>query len=154
MNPSPTAKYLKDAAYAAVISWKNCLSVDDSSEDRAAEMVKKRQELKTAGGVKKPKEGEADEEQALLKPKPIGPNQQKMIAAFDTYIKYVPDSNELPNIKYRKARIYYEANHFAEAVPLFKDIAEHHSTSDLAYYSTNLIFDCLSSRRSSTSCRA
>ncbi len=67
-----------------------------------------------------------------------------MIAAFDTYIKYVPDSNELPNIKYRKARIYYEYNHFDEAVPLFKDIVEHHSTSDLAYYSTNLIFDCLS----------
>ena len=49
-----------------------------------------------------------------------------MIAAFDTYIKYVPDSPELPNIKYRKARIYYEYNHFDEAIPLFKDIAEHH----------------------------
>ena len=31
--PSPTAKYLKDAAYAAVISWKNCLSVEDDGDD-------------------------------------------------------------------------------------------------------------------------
>src|SRR5262249_20934978 len=45
--------------------------------------------------------------------------------------------------KYRKARIYYEANRFKEALPLFKDIADHHPNSDLAYYSTNLAFDCL-----------
>ena len=49
-----------------------------------------------------------------------------MIEAFDTYIKYVPDAPELPKIKYRKARIYYEDNHFNEALPLFKDIAENH----------------------------
>ncbi len=146
MNPQPTAKYLKEAAYAAVISWKNCLAVDDSSTDTQAQMLEKRKELKNAkGGVKKPKEGEGDEEEkALLTEKPITENQKKMIAAFDTYIKYVPDSPELPNIKYRKARIYYEFNHFKEAIPLFRDIAEHHQNSDLAYYSTNLLYDCLS----------
>ena len=42
--------------------------------------------------------------------------QKKMIGAFDTYIKYVPDAPELVTIKYRKARIYYEYNHFDEAV--------------------------------------
>ena len=41
--------------------------------------------------------------------------QKKMIGAFDTYIKYVPDAPELVTIKYRKARIYYEYNHFDEA---------------------------------------
>ena len=35
MNPRPTAKYLKEAAYAAVISWKNCLSVEDSGDERS-----------------------------------------------------------------------------------------------------------------------
>jgi tetratricopeptide (TPR) repeat protein len=144
LNPSPTAKYLKEAAYAAVISWKNCLAVaDDQGDTQAARVAKSKEVLAAKGGVKKPKEGEAEDAQ-LIAEKPISANQQKMLAAFDTYIKYVPDSPELPNIKYRKARIYYEFNHFKEAIPLFKDIAEHHQTSDLAYYSTNLIFDCLS----------
>jgi tetratricopeptide (TPR) repeat protein len=146
LNPAPTAKYLKEAAYAAVISWKNCLSVADDSGDTQAARVAKSNEVLAAkknGGVKKPKEGESEDAQ-LLAEKPITENQKKMLAAFDTYIKYVPDSPELPNIKYRKARIYYEFNHFKEAIPLFKDIAEHHQTSDLAYYSTNLIFDCMS----------
>ena len=47
-----------------------------------------------------------------------------MIAAFDTYIKYVPDAPELVTIKYRKARIYYEYNHFDEAAKLFEDIVD------------------------------
>lgn len=136
MDPQPNAKYLKDAAYAAVISWKNCLSVEDSAEDTRAQMVEKRKEIKEA------KSGGTAPEVAL-KPEEIGSNKKKMIAAFDTYIKYVPDSKELPNIKYRKARIYYEANHFDEAIPLFKEIADHHPDSDLAFYSTNLLFDCL-----------
>src|SRR5678816_3300506 len=33
LDPSPKAKYLREAAYAAVISWKNCLSVEESAED-------------------------------------------------------------------------------------------------------------------------
>src|SRR4051812_46758641 len=140
MKPEPTAKYLKEAAYAAVISWKNCLSVEDNAQEAIDDMKKKRGEIKEAG--KKGKEGEPAAE-VVLTAQPISKNKQLMVDAFDTYIKYVPDSPELPNIKYRKARIYYEANRFADALPLFKDIADHHTTSDLAYYSTNLMFDCL-----------
>ena len=50
-----------------------------------------------------------------------------MISAFDTYIKYVPDAPELVTIKYRKARIFYDYNHFDKAVPLFQDIVEKHT---------------------------
>src|SRR5262249_30269333 len=103
MNPDPKAKYLQDAAYAAVISWKNCLSVEDSAADTQALQVQKRKELKAGskGAKEKEKEGEAEKES--LTEKPISANSQKMIDAFDTYIKYVPNSKELPAIKYRKA---------------------------------------------------
>jgi tetratricopeptide (TPR) repeat protein len=131
LNPSPKAKYLKDAAYAAVISWKNCLSVDDTAEDAKAAAVDKRKEGK-----------QAKDELNKYAEKDIPPSQRKMIAAFDTYIKYVPESDELPTIKYRKARIYYEYNHISEAIPLFKDLAENHQDSDLAMYSANLLLDC------------
>jgi len=128
LDPDPKARYLKDAAYAAVISWKNCLSVEDSKEDADKERAEKR-----AGGNNENKFAE----------KKIPDRQMKMIEAFDTYIKYVPESKELPNIKYRKARIYYEYNHLDEAIPLFADLAEHHRDSDLAIYSANLLLDCL-----------
>ena len=127
LNPSPTAKYLKEAAYAAVISWKNCLSVDDGgagSARRHEEEARRDEEGRRARA-----EGRQGSRASRSSRRSRSPtNKKKMVAAFDTYIKYVPDSPELPNIKYRKARIYYEANHFDEAMPLFKDIADHHPT--------------------------
>jgi tetratricopeptide (TPR) repeat protein len=137
LDPQPTAKYLKDAAYAAVISWKNCLSVEDSKDDVAQAHADKMKQGKEA-----PK-GQSDK----FAERKIPDNQMRMIKAFDTYIKYVPDSKELPTIKYRKARIYYEYNHIDEAVPLFKDIAEKHKDSDLAIYSANLLLDCYAMKK-------
>jgi tetratricopeptide (TPR) repeat protein len=94
LNTNPSAKYLKEAAYAAVISWKNCLSIDDSSTDALNGMKEKRKELHGD----KSKGAKEDTDAQVLKPVPITANQQKMIAAFDTYIKYVPDSPVLPII--------------------------------------------------------
>lgn len=122
---SPQGKYVKEAAYAAVLAWKNYLNIDDQGsgpQDKAAQDEKN------------------------LKPKDIPDYQKKMIAAFDTYIRYVPDSNELVKIKYRKARIFYEYNHFDQAVPLFRDIVDRHGTDELAIYSANLMLDALNAQ--------
>ncbi|MFH1132814.1 MAG: tetratricopeptide repeat protein, partial [Pseudomonadota bacterium] len=62
-----TGKYLKEAAFAAVISWKNALNVKEEVEEK-----------------EKLKEGEKCKERT------IPPNKLKMMAAFDTYLKYVP----------------------------------------------------------------
>jgi len=106
----PKGKYVKEAAYAAVLAWKNALNIDDS------------------GAM-------PDKDKKDLKPRQIPAGQQKMIAAFDTYIKYVPDAPELVKIKYRKARIFYDYNHFDDAVKLFRDIVDHHVNDELAIYS-------------------
>ncbi len=119
----PKGKYVKDAAYAAVLAWKNALNIDDSGE-----------------GVDKEK-GKGGEN--AMKPRPIPEYQKKMIDAFDTYIKYVPDAPELVKIKYRKARVFYDYNHFDDAIKLFADIVDHHVNDDLAIYSANLLLDCL-----------
>ncbi|MCC6747684.1 MAG: tetratricopeptide repeat protein [Deltaproteobacteria bacterium] len=116
----PNGAHLKEAAYAAVISWKNALNVQEEMKD-----------------TEKVKPGEAQ------KPRPIPPNQQKMIAAFDTYIKYVPNSPELVSIMYRKARIYYENNYFQKAADMFAIIATKHPDHELALYSANLLLDAL-----------
>ena len=72
--------------------------------------------------------------------------QKKMIGAFDTYIKYVPDAPELVTIKYRKARIYYEYNHFDEAAKLFEDIVRKYPKHELSIYSANLLLDSLNAQ--------
>ena len=117
----PKGKYVKESAYAAVLAWKNALNISDSGEE-----------------VDKDKSKEKD-----LKPRTIPEYQKKMIEAFDTYIKYVPDAPELTKIKYRKARVFYDYNHFDEAIVLFADIVDHHVTDELAIYSANLLLDCL-----------
>jgi len=123
---NPKGKYAKDAAYAAVLGWKNALQIDDNGQ--GAEEKQLQEQYK---GKKK------------FEPIAIPENQQKMIAAFDTYIKYVPDAPELVKIKYRKARIFYEYNHFDEAAKLFQDIVEKHGNDELAIYSANLLLDSL-----------
>ncbi len=52
-----------------------------------------------------------------------------MLNAFQRYVCFVNNSDDLPQIKYRRARIYYEANHFEQAAVLFKDIAWNHRDS-------------------------
>jgi tetratricopeptide (TPR) repeat protein len=117
----PKGKYVKESAYAAVLAWKNALNIDDHGDE-----------------VDKDKSKEKD-----LKPRTIPEYQKKMIEAFDTYIKYVPDAPELTKIKYRKARVFYDYNHFDEAIVLFADIVDHHVNDELAIYSANLLLDCL-----------
>lgn len=136
---------LKDAAYAAVISWKNCLDISDEGQDAKEEVQKQlqakkeeRQRAKAAGDKGK----KDNKEEESFTPKPIPEKQLKMLEAFDTYIQYVPDSPELPIIKYRRARVYYEFNHIDKAIPLFKDLAENYPKSELALYSANLLLDC------------
>jgi TolA-binding protein len=123
----PKGKYLKDAAYAAVISWKNALNVEDEAKETG----------------KKEKGKGAKETVDVNKPKAIPEKEKKMIAAFDTYIRFVPDSPELVQIMYRKGRIYYNYNHYNEAVDMFSKIALKHPEHELAIYAANLMLDCL-----------
>lgn len=116
----PRGRYLKESAYAAVISWKNALNVAEEVKDRET----------VAPGEK-------------FKPRPIPANQQKMLVAFDTYLKHVPDAPERPAILYRKARTYYEHNHFDEAVDGFAKVLEQYPGHELAVYSANLLLDSL-----------
>ncbi len=130
---------LKDAAYAAVISWKNCLDVSDEGQAEKEQVLSDRK--KKIAESNKGKEQKKEQEDTFA-PKTIPDRQAKMLEAFDTYIRYVPESKELVTIKYRRARVFYEYNHFEEAIPLFKDIAENYTKSELAIYSANLLLDC------------
>src|SRR6185503_2055704 len=62
-------KLMKEAAYAAVLGWKNALNVDPRAKNQADKDVDVNKDYNT-----------------IPPPKPIPPREQKMIDAFDIYI--------------------------------------------------------------------
>jgi tetratricopeptide (TPR) repeat protein len=124
-NTDPEKK--KEAAYAAVLGWKNALAVDPRTQVAATEVDEE-------GTSTKPPE-----------PKPIGEREQKMIAAFDVYIKYIKDPKdpELVMMKFLKARIYWRHDHLEESLPMFEEIVDKHLDHETGEYSVNIILDSL-----------
>ena len=119
------AKLMKESAYAAVLAWKNALAVDPRVKAPPPDLD--------------PKGGKIPE------PQPIPEKEQKMLAAFDVYIKYIkdPKDDELVGMKFLKANIYRRYNHFDEALPIFEDIYRNHKQHETAEYSVNLMLDTL-----------
>ena len=112
-------KLMKEAAYAAVLGWKNALDIEPRPEPKEIENSK-------AGP-----------------PQPIPEREQKMLAAFDLYIHYIKDPNddELVGMKFLEGNALRRYNHFDEAIPIFLDILEHHRQHETAEYAANLLLD-------------
>jgi TolA-binding protein len=120
---NPGGKYTRDAAYAAVLAWQNALVSGDEPSHR---------------------ERMSDSDTCAPRPpRPIPDNQQKMIAAFHTYTKQVPDAPELPVMIYREAYIYYDYDHYDRAEPLFLTVVQKYRKHELAVFAANLFLDSL-----------
>lgn len=124
-NGKVDGKILKEAAYAAVLGWKNALAVDPR--------------------VKAPPIDTSGKEEKIPEPQPIPERELKMLDAFDVYIKYIkdPKDDELVGMKFLKANIYRRYNHFDKAQPIFEDIIKNHKEHETAEYSVNLLLDAL-----------
>lgn len=120
------AKLTKEAAYAAVLGWKNALNVDPRAKQQADIDEKA-----------------LDKEKDIDKPKPIPDREQKMLAAFDIYINYIkdPKDDELVGMKFLKANIYRRYNQWDKALPLFQEILDKHREHETAEYAANLLLD-------------
>ncbi|MGD8318745.1 MAG: tetratricopeptide repeat protein, partial [Myxococcales bacterium] len=127
-------EYTSDAAYAAVLCYNNLYQQQYVPRETETNFVSK-----TDQKAKKAKVAADDK----FAPKKLTPLQEGMLEAFNRYVCYVDQADDLATIKYRRARIYYEANRFEEAAVLFRDIAFNHKDSDLAEYAANLYLDCL-----------
>lgn len=123
-HPKVDDKTKKEAAYALVLAWKNALAVDP--------------------GADKP-DFEGKDADKAEKPEEIPDKQQKMLAAFDYYIKYVtdPKDDELTSIKFLKGRIYWRYRHYDKAIPYFQDVIKTRPDHETAEFSANLLLDSL-----------
>ena len=66
---------------------------------------------------------------------------QKLIDACLTYIKYRPHGDDIVEIRYKMARIYYLFNHFERAAPAFNELVKNHPENEVACYAANLTID-------------
>lgn len=118
LSVDPMGKFAKEAAYAVMISTKNAVKTPNLTPNSPPPCPD-------------------------MKPCPIPADLQRLVASFDRYLQIVPESPQRPNVEYRKARVYYEFQHFAEAAPIFDHIVTAYPGTDLATYSANLEMDCL-----------
>lgn len=114
---APKGRYLYDAANAYVIATKSALAASSPDD----------------GGAPCP--GTA--------PCPLSADAQRMVGAFDRYLAVVHEGGERPAMEYRRARIWYDYNHFSEAATLLDHIFATYPQHELATYSANLEMDCL-----------
>lgn len=116
-------KLVKEAAYAAVLAWKNALDVDPFT----------------------PVPDAPDGDGRLPKPRPISEREKKMMAAFDLYIEHVQDQSddELVMMKFLRIRILWRHEHLKEVIPMLREIVNKHSEHETALYSANILLDSL-----------
>lgn len=109
----------KEAAYAAILAWKNAIA----SDPRVKQQVVQQDDS----------------------PKPVPPREARMIAALELYVVAIKDPNddEVPGLKFMKANILRRYNRFDEALPIFLEILKQHPGHEVAEYAANLSLDIL-----------
>ncbi|RLB53231.1 MAG: hypothetical protein DRJ42_12505 [Deltaproteobacteria bacterium] len=139
---NPTGEYTADAAYAAVLCYNNLYQQQYQGRERQIRTDDNRRRGRRGRRGRRQAEPEQTDAERLAQ-REFTQLEQGMLGAFRRYVCFIPDSEDLPTIKYRRARIFYEANHYEEAALLFKDIAYNHRDSELAVYAANLYLDSL-----------
>jgi TolA-binding protein len=148
LHPEPAKR--AEAAYAAVLCVNSRLEEAQPIESPDAIGPRRRATSSAAAPYRRRgqrPELDADaEEQAMrerLAPRPLTPSEVAMAQAYARYECIAPRGQDFVRIRYRRARVYYIANHWEEAAVLFRDVAFGHPADELAPYSANLFLDCL-----------
>jgi tetratricopeptide (TPR) repeat protein len=137
---NPQAAEAPEAAYASVLCYQNIY-------DETHKGDKGRSGSGNLPGQKKDDKKSEDEK---LKPKELTENQKGMIQAFNRYICYIkPPANDAQGqeqrveVKYARARTYFEAQHWEEAAIGFREIAMEHADRDVGIYAAQLYLESI-----------
>ncbi len=124
--PDASEKRRKEAAYAAVLSWRNALAVAPLGSSWQGHTGKRRP-------LRSP-------------PAALTAGEKRLLAAIDLYSSLVidPQDDDMVAMKYLKARLYWQRDHLGTAIPLFEDILDRHATHDSAEWAASLLLDSLS----------
>lgn len=144
VDENPKSAEAPEAAYASVLCYQKMYDqLHKGGSDRKS------------GGYG-PKGAGAEDREAKagewekFKPKDLDPMQKGMIQAFNRYVCYIKPpqgnkeaENQYVEVKYARARTYFEAQHWEEAAIAFRDIALNHSNNDAGIYAAQLYLESL-----------
>jgi tetratricopeptide (TPR) repeat protein len=144
VDENPQSAEAPQAAYAAVLCYQKMYDqLHKGESDRKGKgLAPTRADV---GG--KDKKGNEWEK---FKPKEFTDMQKGMIGAFNRYVCYIqpPPGNkqaeeQYVEVKYARARTYFEAQHWAEAAIAFRDIALNYKDQDAAIYAGQLYLEAV-----------
>ncbi|MBK8014214.1 MAG: tetratricopeptide repeat protein [Deltaproteobacteria bacterium] len=120
VKADPKGKYLIDAAND------NILAIEEHLKDL---------------DIKRPKATDVAQ--------PIDKEKQRLIDACDRYVQFVPPdkADKLIAVKFKAGKIYYDYNHFEEAVKRFDDITTQAPEAEEAEYAANLVADIFNAKK-------
>jgi TolA-binding protein len=137
---NPTSPEAPEAAYASVLCYQKMYDQVHKGTDERAGMGQ---------GPTNARGGQSTEaEWEKFKPKNFTDMQKGMIQAFNRYVCYIkpPEGNkqaydQYVEVKYARARTYFEAQHWDEAAIAFRDVALNHSDHDSSTYAAQLYLE-------------
>jgi len=144
VDENPKSEQAPEAAYAAVLCYQKMY--DQLHKGESDKKGKGLAPTRADVGGKEAKNSDIEK----FKPKEFTPMQKGMIAAFNRYVCYIqpPAGNkqaeeQYVEVKYARARTYFEAQHWAEAAIAFRDIALNYKDKDAAVYAGQLYLEAL-----------
>lgn len=110
LDTSSGAELLEEAAYSAVLCYDRLYT----SSERQGESLHL---------VSTESDDGALPSLESLRPRDLTSTERDMLRAYNRYLCFVSESDDLTRIGYRRARVHLEANHFEEAAILFREVA-------------------------------
>ncbi len=144
VEADPQGPDAAEAAYAAVLCYQKMYDqIHQGESDR------KGRGLGPKGASAEDREGEKGQWEKF-KPKEMTEMQKGMVMAFNRYVCYITpkqgDAEALEQyveVKYARARTYFEAQHWEEAALGFRDIALNHSDHDAGIFAAQLYLEAV-----------
>ena len=144
VEEDPKGADAAEAAYASVLSYQKMYD-----KMYKGEAERKGKGLGPKGASKEDQEAKKGEWEKF-KPKDLTDMQKGMIKAFDRYVCYItPDKGDKEaeeqyvDVKYARARTYFEAQHWEEAALGFRDVAIAHADKDAGIYAAQLYLEAI-----------
>ncbi len=144
VEENPTGPDAAEAAYASVLCYQKMYDGQHKAgEDR------KGKGLGPKGASEEDRAGKKGEWEKF-KPKEFTPGQKGMVTAFNRYVCYIkPPENDAEaqqqyvEVKYARARTYFEAQHWEEAALGFRDIALNYPKNDAGIFAAQLYLEAV-----------
>ena len=140
---NPRGENAAEAAYASVLCYQKMYD-----QAHKGESDRKGKGLGPKGATAKKDKKKSQWEK--LKPKKMTDLQKGMVTAFNRYVCYITPSKgdakakeQYVEVKYARARTYFEAQHWEEAALGFRDVALNHSDQEAGIFAANLYLEAL-----------